>query len=100
MGAIRASLGPVGLAGAKLLGFEVPMRQFECEWICSRTAFCFANISPPFNRTKKVLYSKFAYGSQFSEEKKHLKIGYLVTEIFRKKPSLFHFGPPSKIFNI
>ena len=74
MGAIRASLGPVGLAGAKLLGFEVPMRQFECEWICSRTAFCFANISPPFNRTKRVLYSKFAYGSQFSGEKNNLKI--------------------------
>ena len=39
MGAIRASLGPVGLAGAKLLGFEVPMRQYEHERICSRTAF-------------------------------------------------------------
>ena len=72
MGAIKASLGPVGLAGAKLLGFEVPMGHFECEWICSRAAFCFANISPPINRTKRVLYSKFAYGSQFSGEKSSL----------------------------
>ena len=71
MGAIRASLGPVGLAGAKLLGFEVPMRQFECEWICSRTAFCFANISPPLIAQKG--YSKFAYGSQFSEEEKQFE---------------------------
>ena len=33
-----------------------------------------------------VLYSKFAYESQFSGEKKELKIRYLVPEILSKNP--------------
>ena len=53
--------------------------------ICSRTPFCFVNFSAPFNRTEMVLYSKCAYGSQFSGEKNDLKIGYLVAEILSKK---------------
>ena len=84
MGAIRASLGPVGLAGAKLWGFEVAMRQYEYELICSRTPFYFANISASINRTEMVLYSKCTYGSQFSGEKDHWKIRYLVAEIKSK----------------
>ena len=38
------------------------------------------------------LYSKFAYGSQFSGEKKDLKIRYLVAEILSKTPVLFFLG--------
>ena len=85
MGAIGDNLGPVGLVETKLWGFEVAIRQYEHEWICSKTPFCFVNISAPFNRTEMVLYSKCPYGSQFSGEKNYLKIGYLVAEIFRKK---------------
>ena len=36
-----------------------------------------------------VLYSKFAYGSQFSEEKNDLKIRYLVAEILSKQTCSF-----------
>ena len=36
----------------------------------SETPFCFADISTPLNCTEMVLYSKFAYGSQFLEEEK------------------------------
>ena len=56
MGAIRDSLGPVGLAETKLWGFEVAIRQYEHEWIGSKTQFSFVNISAPFNRTEMVLY--------------------------------------------
>ena len=48
--------------------------------------FVFLNISAPFNRTEKVLYSKCSYGSQFSGEKNDLKIGYLVDYILCKNP--------------
>ena len=65
---------------------HVAMRQYEYEFICSRTPFCFLNISAPFNRTEKVLYSKCLYGSQFSGEKNDLKIGYLVDDILSKNP--------------
>ena len=62
------------------------MRQHEYEMICFRTAFCFVNILAPYDGTEKVLYSKFAYGSQFSGEKNYLKIRYLVAEILDKNP--------------
>ena len=86
MGAIRANLGAVVLAWANVWGFEVKMRQYEYELICSRTLFCFANISAPFYRTEMVVYAKRAYGSQFSGEKNDLKIGYLVNKILSKYP--------------
>ena len=35
--------------------------------------FLFVNISAPENSTKLVLYSKFKYGSKFSEEKKRFR---------------------------
>ena len=41
-----------------------------------------------------VLYSKFAYGSQFSGEKNDLKIRYLVAKILSKSPVLFFLGNP------
>ena len=41
-----------------------------------------------------VLYSKFAYGSQFSGEKNDLKIRYLVAEILSKHPVSFFLGHP------
>ena len=84
LGAIRACLGPVGGALSKFWGFEATMRQHEYEFIRFRTAFCFVNILASYDRTERVLYSKFAYRSQFSGEKTHLKIQYLVAEIFAK----------------
>ena len=41
-----------------------------------------------------VLYSKFAYGSQFSGEKNDLKIRYLVAEILSKQSGSFFFIHP------
>ena len=81
MGAIRASLGQVG---SKLWFFYDAMRQYEYELICFGNQFCFANISAPFDRTEMALHSKCSYGSQFSGEKDHWKIRYLVAEIKSK----------------
>ena len=67
------------------------MRQYKYELICFRTAFCFVNISAPEYRTEMVLYSKFAYGSQFSGEKNNLKIRYLVAEILIKQTCSFFY---------
>ena len=44
-----------------------------------------------------VMYSKFAYGSQFSEEKNDLKIRYLVAEILSKNPVLLFLGHPVNV---
>ena len=41
-----------------------------------------------------ALYSKFAYGSQFSGEKIDLKIRYLVAEILSTNGVLFFWGHP------
>ena len=60
------------------------MKQHEYELICFRTVFHFGNILAPYDRKEMVLYSKFAYESQFSGEKNYLKIRYLVVEIFSK----------------
>ena len=60
----------------------------------SRIAFCFANISAPKNRTKMVLYSKCAYGSQFLGEENNLRIRSLVAEILSKNPVSFFLGHP------
>ena len=94
LGAIRAHLGPVCGAWRKFCGFKASMWQYKYELICFRTAFCFAHFSAPFNRTKMVLYSKWPYGSQFSGEKKDLKIRSLVAEILSKNPVLFFLGHP------
>ena len=59
-----------------------------------RFSFCFAIISTPQNRTEMVLYSKFAYGSQFSGQENGLKIWYLVAEILSKNPVSFFLGHP------
>ena len=97
LGAIRAHLGPVCGAWRKFCGFKASMWQYKYELICFRTAFCFAHFSAPFNRTKMVLYSKCAYGSQFSGEKNDLKIRSLVAEILSKNPVLFFLGHPVHI---
>ena len=47
LGAIRASLGPVGGFWRKFCGFEASMRRYEYGMICFRTAFCFVKISTP-----------------------------------------------------
>ena len=41
-----------------------------------------------------VLYSKCAYGSQFSGEKNNLKIQSFVAEILSKNPVSFFLGHP------
>ena len=41
-----------------------------------------------------VLYSKYSYGSQFSEEKNDLKIRYLVAKILSKNCGSFFSGHP------
>ena len=46
--------------------------QYEYVLVYSGTLFSFVNISAPYNSTKLVLYLKFTYGSQFSEEKNGL----------------------------
>ena len=56
---------------------------FRCN-IKKRKTFIIVNILASEFRTEMVLYSKFAYGSQFSGEKNDLKIGYLVAEILSK----------------
>ena len=70
LGAIRARFGPVFGAWRKFCSFEATVRQHKYELICFRTASCFVNILAPKYCTEMVLYSKFAYGSQFSGEKK------------------------------
>ena len=60
------------------------MRQQDYAMMCLRTLFCFVNILVPLDRTERVLYSKFTYGSQFSGEKNDLKVGCLVAEKFAK----------------
>ena len=81
----QASQEPVGASQ----GHSVPLRttsgQYEYVLVYSRTPYCFPNISAPQNRTKLVLYSKFIYVSQFSEEKNGLKICSLVPEILNKQ---------------
>ena len=44
-----------------------------------------------------VLYSKFTYGSQFSEEKSGLEIRFLVPEILNKYKRSILFGTPCGI---
>ena len=59
--------------------------QYDYVLVYSGTSFCFVNISAPYNSTKLVLYLKFAYGSQFLEEKNGLDICVLVLEISNKQ---------------
>ena len=94
LGAIRARLGPVGGDWRQFCVFEATMRQYEHELICFRTAFRFVNISSPWYCTEMVLYSIFLYGSQFSGEKSHMKILYLVPEIISKNRVSFFWGTP------
>ena len=94
LGAIRARFGPVFGAWRKFCSFEATVRQHKYELICFRTAFCFVNILAPKYRTEMVLYSKFAYGSQFSGEKKRFKNPILGYQDIKQKPSLIPFGTP------
>ena len=94
--ATGARLGPIGGAWRKFCGFEATMRQCGFELTCFRTTFCFINISAPWYRTEMVLYSKFAYGSQFSEEKKQFKNPIVGYRDIKQKPSLIFFGTPCR----
>ena len=62
------------------------MCQYDYAFMCLRTLFCLTNISASWYHTELVLYSKFAYESQFLVGKNDLKIRYLVTEILGKNP--------------
>ena len=59
--------------------------QYKYVLVYSGTSFCFVNISAPYNSTKLVLYLKFTYGSQFSEEKNGLEICFLVLKILSEQ---------------
>ena len=97
VGATGGPEGPEGLSGYDR-GSQEPVRssqghsgtvrttsgQYEYVLVYSGTSFSFVNISAPYNSTKLVLYLKFTYGSQFSEEKNGLEICLLVLEIFNK----------------
>ena len=41
------------------------------ESICFKIPFCLVNIFAPLNCTEMLLYSKFAYGYQFSDKKNY-----------------------------
>ena len=45
-----------------------------------------------------ILYSKFSYGSQFSEEKNGLEIRSLVPEIFKKYKRSIFFETPCRSY--
>ena len=60
----------------------------------SKIQFCFVNISAPLNRTKMVLYSKFANWFQFSVNENGLQFCSLVPEILSKTQSGIFLGHP------
>ena len=61
--------------------------------------FCLTNISAPLYLTELVLYSKYAYGSQFSGEKKRLKNPILGFQDIKQTPSLILFRTPCMIYD-
>ena len=75
-------------------GPYVAVRTTTVIFICFKSHIFFANFSTPYKHTEKVLYSNFAYGSQFSGEKNYLKIQYLVAEILSEHGVLFFLGHP------
>ena len=79
---------------SKLLRDENYIKRSLLQSPLSETQFCLANISTPKSRTEMVLYSKFAYGSQFSGEKNYLEIRYWVADILSKNPVSFFLGHP------
>ena len=82
---VRATQGTVRISQGHSGDVRTTSGQYEYVLVYSRTPYCFPNISAPQNRTKLVLYSKFTYVSQFSEEKNGLEICSLVPEIFNKQ---------------
>ena len=68
--------------------------QYKYVLVYSRTMFSFVNILAPENSTKLVLYSKFSYGSQFSEEKDDLEICFLIPEILTNPILAIFFKHP------
>ena len=86
-----AGQGPVESSQDHSGAMKTTSSQYEYVLVYSGTWFCFANISAPKISTKMVLYSKFTYGSQFSEEKNGLEICLLVLEIFNKQTFLPFF---------
>ena len=74
-------IGPVKSPSGHLKTTLVMCGQLQVSmnmYLSTTTTFCFVNFSAPENSTKLVLYSKFTYGSQFSEKKRfrNLFIGF------------------------
>ena len=71
-------------------------------FVYQKLPFCFTNISGPCNRTEMVLYSKFAYWSQCSEEEKTIykfwNSWQVTTKLVRQENSCV-FKAPAKSFN-
>ena len=81
----QASQEPVRASQGLSCAVRTTLDQYEYILVYTGNLFCFANISAPCNRTKLILYSKFTYGSQFSEEKNGVEIRSLVPEISNKQ---------------
>ena len=93
-GSVSVCQGSVRAARGHFKAVRTIMCQYDYAFMCLRTLFCLTNISAPWYHTELVLYSKFAYGSQFSREKNVLKLRYLVVEILSKNGVLFFLGHP------
>ena len=83
---IRVSWGPVVASQGQSGSIKTTLSKYEYELVYFGTPFCFVNISAPEYRAEMVLYSKFAYGSQFSGEKNSLQVmpilGYRRIHVF------------------
>ena len=84
-GSDQASQEPVRASQGLSCAVRTTLGQYEYILVYAGNLFCFANISAPCNLTKLILYSKFTYGSQFSEEKNGVEIRSLVPEISNKQ---------------
>ena len=52
----------------KLWRFEVAIRQYEYQLICSRTPFCFVNFAAPFNLTEMVCIQNVCMDLRFQDD--------------------------------
>ena len=64
-GSVSVCQGSVRAARGQFKAVRTIICQYDYAFMCLRTIFCLMNISAPWYRTELVLYSKFAYGSQF-----------------------------------
>ena len=91
--AYRAHLGPLGGALHTFWSFEANMRQQEYAMICFRSLFCFVYILVPKIAQIWFCIQNLRMDLNF-QEKKDLKIRYLVAEILSKNRGFFWGGTP------